>query len=94
MFLSSSKNSEKFKFLEFLLDDKNITYLSSYTISTLIANSRAGNRFAYLTLSRLALSLLVTFCVGLKAPNSVCLMSLPAFIKCEVISSVMEHKWW
>ena len=27
---------EKFKFLEFLLDDKNKTYLSPYTISTLL----------------------------------------------------------
>ena len=39
-FLSSGKNLnfstlEKFKFSELLLDDKNATYLSSYTISTL-----------------------------------------------------------
>ena len=59
-----------------------------------LANSRVGNRFAYLTLSRLVLSLLVTFCVGLKAPNSVCLKSLPDFIISEVISSEIEHGWW
>ena len=55
--------------------------------------TRIGNRLSYLTLLRLVLSLSVTFCVGLKAPNSVCLMSLPAFIESEMISSVIEHEW-
>ena len=62
--------------------------------STFQSLSKYLNRLAFLTFSSWVLSLCVTFCVGLKAPNSVCLMSLASLIISEVISPVMEHELW
>ena len=62
--------------------------------STFQSLSKYLNRLAFLTFSSWVLSLCVTFCVGLKAPNSVCLMSLASLIISEVISPAMEHELW